>query len=239
MSVWGALAGGFVGTLVLTTGLRAASELRLTRTDLPFLLGTVLHRRPRARQGARLSAPLRSPGRSSRSIYYAVFVAIDESGWLLGGALRPPPRRLRGHRAGQHPAPLVHPRMGTADSAADARPLLEPPGFLMLNYGREHPGGHARRPRRLRRDRRRLRLAFGRRLRRAQLTGGGVPSALAGSGPIGTEHAWRTRSAQTSSAAGGVGARAEVVPVDQILAGVVRAIAGDSGRRDPGRAGWA
>ena len=42
MSVWGALAGGFVGTLLLTTGLVAASELRLTRIDLPFLLGTML-----------------------------------------------------------------------------------------------------------------------------------------------------------------------------------------------------
>jgi len=39
MSVWGAIAGGFVGTLVLTTVLRAATELGLTRIDLPFLLG--------------------------------------------------------------------------------------------------------------------------------------------------------------------------------------------------------
>lgn len=38
----GALAGGFVGTVVLTSGLRAGSELRLTRIDLPFLLGTAL-----------------------------------------------------------------------------------------------------------------------------------------------------------------------------------------------------
>src|SRR5213078_1647862 len=40
VSAWGALAGGFAGTLVLTTALRAASELNLTRMDLPFLLGT-------------------------------------------------------------------------------------------------------------------------------------------------------------------------------------------------------
>ncbi|TML93066.1 MAG: hypothetical protein E6G10_29110, partial [Actinobacteria bacterium] len=40
MSVWGAIAGGFVGTLVLTTALRAGSEFGLTRMDLPFLLGT-------------------------------------------------------------------------------------------------------------------------------------------------------------------------------------------------------
>jgi hypothetical protein len=31
-----------VGTVVLTSGLRAGRELRLTRIDLPFLLGTAL-----------------------------------------------------------------------------------------------------------------------------------------------------------------------------------------------------
>ena len=56
MSVWGALAGGFMGTLVLTTGLRTANELGLTRVDLPFLLGTAVTARPCARQGTRLSA---------------------------------------------------------------------------------------------------------------------------------------------------------------------------------------
>jgi len=37
--VWGALAGGFVGTIVLTTGLRAAQETGRTRMDSPLLLG--------------------------------------------------------------------------------------------------------------------------------------------------------------------------------------------------------
>jgi len=40
--IWGALVGGLVGTVVLTTALRAASELGLTRMDLPFLLGTAV-----------------------------------------------------------------------------------------------------------------------------------------------------------------------------------------------------
>ena len=38
--IWGAVVGGLVGTLVLTTLLRAASELGFTRMDIPFLLGT-------------------------------------------------------------------------------------------------------------------------------------------------------------------------------------------------------
>jgi len=40
--IWAALVGGVAGTLVLTTLLRAASELGLTRMDLPFLLGTAV-----------------------------------------------------------------------------------------------------------------------------------------------------------------------------------------------------
>ena len=43
-----ALAGGFIGTLVLTTALRSANELGLTRIDLPFLLGTAVTRIARA-----------------------------------------------------------------------------------------------------------------------------------------------------------------------------------------------
>ena len=42
MSAWSAIAGGFAGTLVLTTVLRAANELQLTRIDLPFLLGNAV-----------------------------------------------------------------------------------------------------------------------------------------------------------------------------------------------------
>ena len=40
--IWGAIIGGLAGTIVLTTILRAASELGLTRMDIPFLLGTAL-----------------------------------------------------------------------------------------------------------------------------------------------------------------------------------------------------
>ena len=35
--------------------------------------------------------------------------------------------------------PLVHPRMGTTFSDASTTPLLEPPGFLLLNYGASTP----------------------------------------------------------------------------------------------------
>jgi len=138
MSVWGAIAGGFVGTLLLTTGLVAASELRLTRVDLPFLLGTMLVAdRTRAKALGYLLHFV--AGLIFALIYYAVFTAIDESGWLLGGMFG----ALHGTFAATALVgillPVVHPRMGTSDTAADSSPLLEPPGFLMLNYGRSTP----------------------------------------------------------------------------------------------------
>ena len=40
MTLWGALAGGLVGTIALTSGLRIAQELGWTRMDIPLLLGT-------------------------------------------------------------------------------------------------------------------------------------------------------------------------------------------------------
>ena len=35
--------------------------------------------------------------------------------------------------------PAVHPRMGNELTAANSSPLLEPPGFLLRNYGRGTP----------------------------------------------------------------------------------------------------
>ena len=49
VSLWGALVGGAVGTIVLTSGLRVAQELGVTRMDIPLLLGTIFtDRRDRA-----------------------------------------------------------------------------------------------------------------------------------------------------------------------------------------------
>jgi hypothetical protein len=139
MSVWGALAGGFVGTLVLTTALRAANELGLTRIDLPFLLGTaVTGDRTRAKALGYLLHLV--AGEVFAMVYWASFLAIDTSGWLLGALFG----LLHGVVAATALVnvllPVVHPRMGSALSAADSSPLLEPPGFLMRNYGRATPG---------------------------------------------------------------------------------------------------
>jgi hypothetical protein len=138
MNVWGAIAGGFVGTLVLTTGMVAASELRMTRMDIPFLLGTMLFADRRHAKAVGYLLHFLA-GQVFALAYYAVFTAIGESGWLLGGLFG----LLHGVFAVtvvvNNLLPVLHPRMGTSDTGADATPLLEPAGFLMLNYGRATP----------------------------------------------------------------------------------------------------
>lgn len=138
MTLFGALAGGFVGTLVLTTGLRTANELGLTRIDLPFLLGTALTR-DRARAKALGYLMHLAAGELFALVYYAIFAALDTSGWFLGALLGLLHGTVSATALVSILLPVVHPRMGSELSAADSSPLLEPPGFLLRNYGRGTP----------------------------------------------------------------------------------------------------
>lgn len=138
MSIWGALAGGFAGTLVLTTALRAASELHLTRIDLPFLLGTAFAV-DRVRAKALGYALHFVAGEVFALLYFSIFVAIHQSGWWLGAAFGLVHGLFAGTALVNILLPLVHPRMGTPFTAAGSVSLLEPPGFMMLNYGVRTP----------------------------------------------------------------------------------------------------
>jgi hypothetical protein len=138
MSIFAALAGGFAGTLVLTTALRAANELKLTRIDLPFLLGTALttNRTHAKALGYLLHFAF---GQLFALTYYAIFLAIHHDGWWLGAIFGAAHGLFAGTALVTILLPLVHPRMGTPLTGAESAPLLEPPGFLMLNYGPQTP----------------------------------------------------------------------------------------------------
>lgn len=135
MSVWGALAGGAVGTIVLTSGLRIAQELGWTRMDIPLLLGTVFtDRRGRA---SVLGYVLHfTNGLIFALAYYGVFRAVGHAGWGFGAVLGLVHALLAGGALMTVLLPAVHPRMGTPWSDAEETPLLEAPGFLLMNYGR-------------------------------------------------------------------------------------------------------
>ncbi len=138
MSVWGAIAGGFAGTVVLTTALRAGNQLNVTRMDLPFMLGTAFTSdRTRAKALGYVLHFL--VGLAFALIYYALFLAIGQSGWWLGAIFGFVHGVFSGTALVNTLLPLIHPRMGTRSTAAPAVALLEPPGFLMLNYGPQTP----------------------------------------------------------------------------------------------------
>jgi hypothetical protein len=133
--IWRSLGGGLIGTVVLTTILRSASELGVTRMDLPFLLGTCL-------TGDRLRAKALgyllhlASGAVFAVAYGAVFVLIGRSGPGLGALLGALHAFFTAIVLVNVLLPAIHPRMGTPESSSRDTPLLEPPGFLMLNYGR-------------------------------------------------------------------------------------------------------
>jgi hypothetical protein len=130
-----ALAGGFVATLVLTTMMRGASEVGITRMDLPFLLGTVLteNRRKAKAIGYALHFAL---GVAFAVLYGVCFQVLGRSTWWLGALLGIVHALFTLVVLVNILLPVVHPRMGTPETAADEIALIEPPGFLMLNYGR-------------------------------------------------------------------------------------------------------
>ena len=138
MNPWGTAAGAFVGTLILTTILRAASELKLTRMDLPFLLGTVVTP-DRARAKVIGYLVHFANGQLFAFAYYAVFLAIGHSGWWLGAVFGLVHGLFAGTALVNILLPVVHPRMGGPQTSAPRVALLEPPGFLMRNYGTSTP----------------------------------------------------------------------------------------------------
>lgn len=138
MTVLGSLAGAFVGTIVLTSVLRLASELKWTRIDIPFLLGTMFT--PNRTRAQWLGYVLHAAAGLVFGLMYAgIFVALGRSGWVLGALLGVLHGLVAGTAVVEILVPLAHRRVGSASSGADRPALLEPPGFLMLNYGRMTP----------------------------------------------------------------------------------------------------
>ena len=138
MNPWAAAAGGLAGTLVLTTILRAATELRLTRMDLPFLLGTMLTSSRRLAKAIGYVAHF-AFGLGFALGYFLLFVSVEASGPVLGAVFGIAHGLFAGTALVNALLPLVHPRMGSSSSSSRTAPLLEEPGFMMLNYGRQTP----------------------------------------------------------------------------------------------------
>jgi hypothetical protein len=128
--VWGALAGGAVGATVVASGVRLAQELGWTRMDIPFLLE---NRRAAAVAGYAAHLVI---GLGFALLYAAVFAATGLTSWWFGLLLGGVQAAFVGGTLSNLLLPAVHPRMGTPWTDAEETPLLEPPGFMLVNYGR-------------------------------------------------------------------------------------------------------
>jgi hypothetical protein len=136
VTVWGALAGGFVGTIALTTGLRVAQETGRTRMDIPLLLGTAFSA-SRSRAMVIGYALHFANGLLFSLGYAAIFLAVGHTGAAFGAGLGLAHALVAGGPLVNVLLPAMHPRMGTPWTDAEETPLLEPPGFLLVNYGRQ------------------------------------------------------------------------------------------------------
>jgi hypothetical protein len=129
------LVAGVLATTVLTTLIRAGSELGYTRMDLAFILGTAFsENRTRAKLIGYACHFLL--GLLFAFAYASLFKVVDFSAWWLGAIVGALHALFVSTVLVNVMLPVIHPRMGTPDTAANNVTLIEPPGFLMLNYGR-------------------------------------------------------------------------------------------------------
>jgi hypothetical protein len=128
---------GFVATTVLTGVMVAAQLAGLSRVDLPLLLGTILADDPdRARVIGMLVHLV--IGQFFALFYLSAFNLIDRAEWWIGAGFG----IVHGLAALTLIVPLlpgVHPRMASERSGPELTAVLEPPGWMALNYGRATP----------------------------------------------------------------------------------------------------
>jgi hypothetical protein len=128
---------GIAATVTLTGIMVAAQLAGLSRMDLPLILGTMFTDNPdRARSVGFLVHVVN--GQVFALGYAAAFAILGRAEWWIGALFG----AWHGLAALVVIVPLasgVHPRMATDRSGPELHAVLEPPGLLALNYGRETP----------------------------------------------------------------------------------------------------
>ena len=135
---WGSwLLWGFIATLALTTLLSGSQGLGLTRMSFPYLIGSIFTPdHDRARVYGFFVHFLN--GWFFSLIYVLVFQSLGEASWWVG-ALLGVGQALFMLVVVMALMPGVHPRMASEAHGPTASRMLEPPGFLALNYGFSTP----------------------------------------------------------------------------------------------------
>jgi uncharacterized membrane protein YagU involved in acid resistance len=135
---WGSwLLWGFVATVVLTTIMAGSQGLRLTRMNLPYMLGAMFTpSRDRAKLIGFGVHVLN--GWLFSLLYVAAFHEWGRARWWLGAAIGFVHAAFV-LTAGMRLLPGLHPRMASERQGPTVMRQLEPPGFLALNYGFQTP----------------------------------------------------------------------------------------------------
>lgn len=128
---------GFLSTLVLTSILAGSQGLGLTRMNIPYMLGTMFTpNRDRAKIiGIFFHI---ANGLIFSLIYILAFEVFDIASWLFGGILG----FIHGIfvlTVGIPILPGIHPRMASEQQGPTVVRQLEPPGFMVRNYGIQTP----------------------------------------------------------------------------------------------------
>jgi hypothetical protein len=128
---------GFVSTIVLTTVMAGSQGMRLTRMNLPYMLGTFFTpNRDRAKLigfGVHLVM-----GWVFSLLYVAAFHAWGRATWWIGATIGFVHAAFV-LTAGVQLMSGMHPRMASEQQGPTVTRQLEPPGFLALNYGYQTP----------------------------------------------------------------------------------------------------
>jgi hypothetical protein len=128
---------GLVATVAMTTILQGSQGLGLSRLNLPFLMGTLFTRNRNSAVIVGFIAYVIG-GWLFALLYFLFFASIGFATWWLGAILG----LLHGIFLLTCVLPLlpyVHPRMASEHDGPGHSYILEPPGFLGLNYGPRTP----------------------------------------------------------------------------------------------------
>ncbi len=128
---------GFGATIALTALMVGAQLMGLTRMDIPLMLGTIFVEdsdRPRV-----IGFFVHLVNGQVFALFYAAgFALLDSAVWWLGAIFG----AFHGLAALTLVIPLlpgVNSRMASERAGPELDNVLEPPGLLALNYGRETP----------------------------------------------------------------------------------------------------
>jgi uncharacterized membrane protein YagU involved in acid resistance len=137
MNIPGVLLWGFAATIVLTSTMAAGQGLGFSRMSIPFMVGTIF---TPARDRAMVVGfgVHMVNGVIFALIYALVFESLGSAGWWLGAGMGVI-HALFVLTVGMGLLPGLHPHMVSEYYGPTPNRLLQPPGFLALNYGRRTP----------------------------------------------------------------------------------------------------